>query len=362
MGFNCGIVGLPNVGKSTLFNALTQSQAAEAANFPFTTIEPNVGRVSVPDDRLDVLASIVKPESILPAQMEFVDIAGLVKGASRGEGLGNKFLGNIREVDAIIHVLRCFGDETDGVANPVTDAETVSTELMLADMESLTKRIEPLTKKARGQDKIAIAELALANRVLELLESGQPARNLALNDEDRKIIHMMGLLTSKPVLYVLNVDEDSADKGNDLSATAVAMVEAEGAVSVLISARIEEEVSQLADYAERIEFLEALGLREAGLTRVVRAGYELLGYLTFFTAGPKEVRAWTIPSGAKAEVAAGTIHSDFQRGFIAAETISYGDYISLGGEQPAKDAGKMRAEGRDYTVKDGDVILFRFNV
>lgn len=362
MGFNCGIVGLPNVGKSTLFNALTKSQAAESANFPFTTIEPNVGRVSVPDDRLDMLASIVNPKSVLSTQMEFVDIAGLVKGASRGEGLGNKFLGNIREVDAIVHVLKCFGDETDGVSDPVADAETVTTELMLADMESLTKRIEPLTKKARGQDKMAISELALANRVLELLESGQPARNLAINKEEEKSILTLGLLTSKPVLYVLNVDEESADKGNELSMAAVAMAEAEGAVSVLISARIEDEVAQLTDYAERIEFLETLGLSETGLSRVVRAGYSILGYMTFFTAGPKEVRAWTIPSGARAEVAAGAIHTDFQRGFIAAETISYVDYISLGGEQQAKDAGKMRAEGRDYIVKDGDVILFRFNV
>ena len=366
MGFNCGIVGLPNVGKSTLFNALTQSQAAEAANFPFTTIEPNVGRVSVPDDRLDALAAIAKPEAVLPTQLEFVDIAGLVKGASRGEGLGNKFLGNIREVDAIVHVLRCFGDgdasHGNGAADPVGDAETVTTELMLADMESLAKRIEPLTKKARGQDKAAVAELALAKRALDLLESGQPARKLDLAEEDRKSFRMLGLLTSKPVLYVLNVDEDSAAGGNDLSAAAAAMAEGEGAGSVVISARIEEEVAQLTDAADRAEFLEALGLSETGLAKVVRAGYKLLGLLTFFTAGSKEVRAWTVPTGAAAQEAAGAIHTDFQRGFIAAETISYDDYISLGGEQPAKDAGKMRAEGRDYIVKDGDVILFRFNV
>ena len=365
MGFNCGIVGLPNVGKSTLFNALTESQAAEAANFPFTTIEPNVGRVSVPNDRLDALAAIVKPEAVLPTQLEFVDIAGLVKGASRGEGLGNKFLGNIREVDAIVHVLRCFGGDAgngNGDADPVDDAETVSTELMLADMESLSKRIEPLTKKARGQDKAAVAELALAQRALELLQSGEPARRLDLADGERKAFRMLGLLTSKPVLYVLNVDEDSAALGNDLSAAAAAMAESEGAASVVISARIEEEVAQLSDPAERVEFLETLGLSETGLAKVVRAGYELLGLLTFFTAGPKEVRAWTIPAGWPAEDAAGAIHTDFQRGFIAAETIFYDDYITLGGEQPAKDAGKMRAEGRDYTVKDGDVILFRFNV
>ena len=362
MGFKCGIVGLPNVGKSTLFNALTQSQAAEAANFPFTTIEPNVGRVSVPDERLEVLASIVQPKSVLPTQMEFVDIAGLVKGASRGEGLGNKFLGNIREVDAIVHVLRCFGDETNGAANPVGDAETVSTELMLADMESLTRKIDSLTKRVRGQDKEAATELAVANSVLELLENGQPARKLGINNESKQIFHSMGLITSKPVLYVLNVDEDSANKGNELSAAAVSMAEAEDAVSVLISARIEEEIAQLSDHTERTEFLETLGLNETGLTRLVRAGYKLLGYSTFFTAGPKEVRAWTISTGSVAEVAAGTIHSDFQRGFIAAETISYEDYISLGGEQQAKVSGKMRAEGRDYKVKDGDVILFRFNV
>jgi len=363
MGFNCGIVGLPNVGKSTLFNALTQSQAAEAANFPFTTIEPNVGRVSVPDGRLDALAAIAKPDAVLSTQLEFVDIAGLVKGASRGEGLGNKFLGNIREVDAIVHVLRCFGDDQgNGAADPVGDAETATTELMLADMDSLTKRIEPLTKKARGQDKAAVTELALAERALELLESGQPARKLALADGERKTFRMLGLLTSKPVLYVLNVDEDSAAHGNDVSAIAAAMAISEGAVSVVISARIEEEVAQLTNPAERLEFLETLGLSETGLAKVVRAGYELLGLLTFFTAGPKEVRAWTILSGAAADAAAGAIHTDFQRGFIAAETISYDDYITLGGEQPAKDAGKMRAEGRDYTVKDGDVILFRFNV
>ena len=366
MGFNCGIVGLPNVGKSTLFNALTQSQAAEAANFPFTTIEPNVGRVSVPDNRLDALAAIAKPDAILPTQLEFVDIAGLVKGASRGEGLGNKFLGNIREVDAIVHVLRCFdgGEVThvDGAANPVGDAETVTTELMLADMESLAKRIEPLIKKARGQDKAAVAELALAKRALDLLESGQPARKLDLAADEQKTFHRLSLLTSKPVLYVLNVDEDSAAQGNDLSAKAAAMAEEEGAGSVVISARIEEEVAQLVDPAERVEFLETLDLSETGLAKVVRAGYKLLGLLTFFTAGPKEVRAWTISEGAPAEAAAGAIHTDFQRGFIAAETISYDDYITLGGEQSAKDAGKMRAEGRDYTVKDGDVILFRFNV
>ena len=366
MGFNCGIVGLPNVGKSTLFNALTQSQAAEAANFPFTTIEPNIGRVAVPDPRLDALAEFAKPDSVLTTQLEFVDIAGLVKGASRGEGLGNKFLGNIREVDAICHVLRCFegGDVTHvtGAADPVSDAETVTTELMLADMESLAKRIDPLTKKTRGQDKDAHRELKLVERALALLEDGKPARLMERAPDEEKAFRGLRLLTSKPVLYILNVDEDAAADGNALSAKAISMAEEEGAGWVVISARIEEEIVQLTDASEKAEFLESMGLKETGLARVIRAGHELLHLITFFTAGPKEVRAWTIPKGATAEVAAGTIHTDFQRGFIAAETISYDDYIAFGGEQAARDAGKMRAEGRDYTVRDGDVILFRFNV
>ena len=360
MGFNCGIVGLPNVGKSTLFNALTQSQAAEAANFPFTTIEPNVGRVSVPDARLDALAAIAKPEKVVPTRLEFVDIAGLVKGASHGEGLGNKFLGQIREVDAIAHVLRCF--DTDAPADPVGDAEVVSTELMLADMESLTRRIDPLTKKARGGDKAAVANLALVERALAVLEDGRPARALEVAPEEKKAFRMLGLLTSKPVLYVLNVDEDSAASGNALSEKAAAMAAAEGAGSVVISARIEEEVAQFPDPAERAEFLESLGLAETGLARVIAAGYELLGLITFFSAAPNEVRAWTVVKGSTAETAAGAIHTDFQRGFIAAETVSCDDYVSLGGEQAARDAGKMRAEGRDYVVRDGDVVLFRFNV
>lgn len=360
MGFNCGIVGLPNVGKSTLFNALTQSQAAEAANFPFTTIEPNIGRVSVPDDRLDALAEIAKPEKVLPTGLEFVDIAGVVKGASKGEGLGNKFFGNIREVDAIVHVLRCF--DTDTPADPVGDADVVGTELMLADMESLGRRTENLVKKTRGQDKDAAAELALVERTLKLLEDGQPARKLDVSPDEAKAFRMLGLLTSKPVLYVLNVDEDNAADGNAISQKAAAMAEAEGAGSVVISAKIEEEIAQLTDPAERGEFLESLDLTETGLDRVIRAGYGLLDLITFFTAGPKEVRAWTVVKGATAQVAAGAIHTDFAKGFIAAETIAYDDYIGLGGEQPAKEAGKMRAEGRDYTVKDGDVILFRFNV
>ena len=360
MGFNCGIVGLPNVGKSTLFNALTQSQAAEAANFPFTTIEPNVGRVAVPDARLEALAETAKPEKIVPTGLEFVDIAGLVKGASRGEGLGNKFLGQIREVDAIAHVLRCF--DADATADPLSDAEVVSTELMLADMESLAKRIDPLTKKTRGHDKAAVKKLALVERTLAVLEDGDPARAMKVAPEQEKAFHGLGLLTSKPVLYVLNVDEDHAANGNAESEKAAEMAAAEGAGAVVISARIEEEVAQLSDPAERAEFLESLGLAETGLARVIAAGYELLGLITFFTASPKEVRAWTVKKGSTAESAAGVIHSDFQRGFIAAETVSCDDYVSLGGEQAAREAGKMRAEGRGYVVKDGDVILFRFNV
>jgi len=366
MGFNCGIVGLPNVGKSTLFNALTQSQAAEAANFPFTTIEPNIGRVSVPDARLDAIADIAKPEAVVPTRLEFVDIAGLVKGASKGEGLGNKFLGNIREVDAICHVLRCFGEgdvtHVAGAPDPVSDAETVTTELMLADLESLGRRRENLIKKARGNDKEAKAELALAERTLALLEDGKPARLIDLAAEEVKIFRGLQLLTAKPVLYVLNVDEDHAADGNALSQAAAAMAKAEGSGSVVISAKIEEEVAQLSDAGERAEFLESLGLNETGLARIIRAGYGLLHLITYFTAGPKEVRAWTVPMGATAQEAAGVIHTDFAKGFIAAETISYDDFVSLGGEQAAKDAGKMRAEGRDYTVKDGDVMLFRFNV
>ncbi|MDA1089945.1 MAG: redox-regulated ATPase YchF [Proteobacteria bacterium] len=360
MGFNCGIVGLPNVGKSTLFNALTQSQAAEAANFPFTTIEPNIGRVSVPDARLDALAKIAKPEKVLSTRMEFVDIAGLVKGASKGEGLGNKFLGNIREVDAIVHVLRCF--DADTPADPVSDADVVNTELMLADMESLQKRTNNLIKKSRGQDKAATAELALVEGTLKLLEAGEPACKLEVSLEDAKAFRMLSLLTAKPVLYVLNVGEDDAATGNAASEKAAAMATSEGAGSVIISAKIEEEVAQLSDPAERGEFLESLGLTETGLDRVVRAGYALLNLITFLTVGPKEVRAWTVENGATAQQAAGVIHTDFAKGFIAAETIGYDDFIRLGGEQAAKEAGKMRAEGRDYIVKDGDVLLFRFNV
>lgn len=365
MGFTCGIVGLPNVGKSTLFNALTATAQAETANYPFCTIEPNSGRVNVPDPRLDEIAAVAKSETIVPTQLEFVDIAGLVAGASKGEGLGNQFLGNIRETDAILHVVRCFTDDdishVSGAVDPVGDIETVETELMLADLESLERRREPLVKKARGQDKEAKAQLDLVDRTLELLRDGKPARTLAVGEGERKDFRMLQLLTSKPVLYVCNVEEDAAAEGNAHSATVAEYAATVGAGTVVISAKIEAEVSQL-DEDEKQEFLEAIGLEETGLARLIRAGYELLGLITFFTAGPNESRAWTIPRETRAQDAAGTIHTDFARGFIAAETIFYEDYLSLGGETAAKDAGKMRQEGRDYVVKDGDIILFRFNV
>lgn len=366
MGFNCGIVGLPNVGKSTLFNALTATAAAEAANFPFCTIEPNTGRVAVPDARLDKIAEIGKSAKIVPTQLEFVDIAGLVRGASKGEGLGNQFLANIREVDAIVHVLRCYEDENvthvEGSIDPVRDAETVETELMIADMESLQKRIVPLEKKAKVGDKDAQKDVDLMARVLACLEAGQPARTVALKEGEEKAFRMFQLLSAKAVLYVCNVDEDAAADGNDFSNQVAAMAGEKGAGSVVISAKIEEEVAQLDDEAEKAEFLESLGLTETGLARIIGAGYALLGLLTFFTVGPKEARAWTVRKGAKAPEAAGAIHGDFEKGFIAAETIAYDDYVALGGEQGAKEAGKMRQEGRDYVVKDGDTMLFRFNV
>ena len=367
MGFNCGIVGLPNVGKSTLFNALTATASAQAANFPFCTIEPNVGRVAVPDDRLAKLAGIAESAEVIPTQLEFVDIAGLVRGASKGEGLGNQFLANIREVDAIVHVLRCFEDEdvthVDGSVDPVRDAETVNTELMIADLESLEKRSDPIAKKARAGDKESKAQMDLIGPIIEALKAGKPARTAAPDDPaDLKAFRGLQLLTSKPVLYACNVEEDSAGTGNALSEKVAAMAAEEGASTVVISAAIEAEVSQLDEEAEKAEFLETLGLEETGLSRVIRAGYELLGLLTFFTAGPKESRAWTVHAGAAAPEAAGAIHTDFQRGFIRAETVAYDDYVDLGGESAARDAGKLRQEGKDYIVKDGDVMHFLFNV
>jgi GTP-binding protein YchF len=366
MGFNCGIVGLPNVGKSTLFNALTATAKAEAANFPFCTIEPNTGRVGVPDPRLDIIAAIGKSAKIVSTQLEFVDIAGLVRGASKGEGLGNQFLANIREVDAIIHVLRCFVDENvthvEGNVGPVRDAETVETELMLADMEILEKRVTPLTKKARGNDKDAVTQLAMVERVLTVLQKGQPARTIEVLEDDKKTFDMLQLLSAKPVLYVCNVEENSASEGNTLSEEVVKMAMEQGAVSVVISAKIEEEIAALEDESDKAEFLETLGLKETGLTRVIRAGYELLHLITFFTVGPKEARAWTVLKNAKAPQAAGAIHTDFEKGFIKAETIAYDDFVNCEGEQGAKEAGKMRQEGRGYQTQDGDIMLFRFNV
>ncbi|WP_445680979.1 redox-regulated ATPase YchF [Radicibacter daui] len=368
MGFNCGIVGLPNVGKSTLFNALTSTQAAEAANFPFCTIEPNTGRVGVPDPRLTKVADIAKSAQIIPTQLEFVDIAGLVRGASKGEGLGNQFLANIRETDAIVMVLRCFEDDNithvEGSVDPIRDAEVITTELMIADLESLEKREQALIKRVRGNDIEAKETLALVARVLPLLRDGKPARVLLpeLSPDERERFRQLQLLTSKPQLYVANVDEDNAATGNALSAKVAELAKAEGAVSVIISAAIESEVAQLDDPEEKKEFLAGLGLDEPGLNKVIRAGYELLGLLTFFTVGPKEARAWTVRKGATAPEAAGAIHTDFQRGFIKAETIAYDDYVALGGESGARDGGKLRQEGKEYIVKDGDIFHFRFNV
>ena len=364
MGFKMGIVGLPNVGKSTLFNALTRTAAAQAANFPFCTIEPNVGEVAVPDARLDTLAEIAKSKSIIPTRMTFVDIAGLVKGASKGEGLGNQFLANIREVDAIAHVLRCFedGDVThvEGRVDPVADAETIDTELMLADIESIEKRLQNIVRKVRGGDKEAVQQERLMRKALEVLEDGQPARVVEVDEDDAKAWRMLQLLTTKPVLYVCNVGEAEAAEGNAHSAKVAEMAAAQGNSHVVISAQIEEEISQLeAEEAEM--FLEEMGLKEAGLDRLIRAGYELLHLETYFTVGPKEARAWTIKSGTSAPKAAGVIHGDFEKGFIRAETIAFDDFVSLGGEGPAKEAGKMRAEGKGYIVKDGDVLHFLFN-
>jgi len=366
MGFRCGIVGLPNVGKSTLFNALTETQAAQAANYPFCTIEPNVGQVAVPDERLDRIAAIAKSAKVVPTQLAFVDIAGLVKGASKGEGLGNQFLGNIREVDAIVHVLRCFeDDDIQHVANkvdPIADAEVVETELMLADLESLEKRVPAAAKRATGGDKEAKITASVLGQALELLREGKPARLTEPKDEEEaRLFRQAQLLTAKPVLYVCNVAEDEAATGNALSEAVFARAEAEGAQAVVVSAAIEAELVAM-PAEDRAEYLESLGLEESGLARVIRAGYTLLGLKTFFTAGPKEARAWTFPQGAKAPQAAGEIHSDFEKGFIRAETIAYEDYVALGGEAAARDAGKLRQEGKEYLVQDGDVMLFKFNV
>lgn len=364
MGFRTGIVGLPNVGKSTLFNALTRTAAAQAANFPFCTIEPNVGEVAVPDPRLAKVAEIAGSARVIPARMTFVDIAGLVRGASKGEGLGNQFLANIRECDAIAHVVRCFEDpdvtHVEGRVDPVADAETISTELMLADLESIERRLAGLVRRLKGGDKEAAEQAALLERAKAVLEDGRPARTVGIAEEERRAWNMLQLLTAKPVLYVCNVEEESAATGNAVSDRVAEMAKAEGAGCVVISAKIEEEIAQLDD-AERAEFLAAMGLEEPGLDRLIREGYRLLGLQTYFTVGPKEARAWTIPVGTLAPQAAGVIHGDFERGFIRAETISYDDFVSLGGEAAAREAGKLRSEGKGYRVADGDVMHFLFN-
>ena len=363
MGFKCGIVGLPNVGKSTLFNALTQTAAAQAANYPFSTIEPNVGEIAVPDPRLEKLAVLAKSAEVIPTRISFVDIAGLVRGASKGEGLGNQFLANIREVDAIIHVVRCFEDadvtHVEGKIDPIADIDIIETELMLADLELLEKRVDALEKKAKGNDKEAKETLGLVNRALALLREGKPARLMERKPEEEKLFHTLGLLTSAPVLYACNVEEASAAAGNAFSRKVEARAKEEDAMSVVISAKIESEIAMLPP-DERADYLAAVGLEETGLDRLVRTGYELLHLVTYFTAGPKETRAWTITDGTKAPQAAGVIHTDFEKGFIRAETIGYADYIANNGETGAKEAGKMRLEGKDYVVADGDVMLFRF--
>jgi len=366
MGFRCGIVGLPNVGKSTLFNALTETQAAQAANYPFCTIEPNVGNVGVPDPRLDQLAAIAGSQKIIPTQLGFVDIAGLVRGASKGEGLGNQFLGNIREVDAIVHVLRCFENDdiqhVDNRVDPISDAETVETELMLADLESLEKRVPAAQKKGAAGDKESKIIASVLGQALDLLRAGKPARlTQPRDDEELRVFRQAQLLTAKPVLYVCNVEEEAAAEGNAFSARVFEKARAEGANAVIVSAAIEAELVGM-DAEERLVFLEEMGLSETGLARVIRSGYDLLHLITFFTVGPKEARAWTVHRGAKAPEAAGEIHSDMQRGFIRAETIAFADYVALGGESGAKDAGKLRQEGKEYVVCDGDVLHFKFNV
>ena len=363
MGFKCGIVGLPNVGKSTLFNALTQTAAAQAANYPFCTIEPNVGDVAVPDDRLEKLAAIARSGQIIPTRLTFVDIAGLVRGASKGEGLGNQFLANIRECDAIAHVVRCFEDSdvthVEGKIDPVADIETIETELMLADLDSLEKRVVALEKKARGGDKEARESLDLVNRALVLLREGKPARLVEVKAHEHRAFDMLQLLTAKPVLYVCNVEEASADLGNACSTEVEKRAAMEGAKAVVVSAKIESEIAVLPPEEQR-DYLDATGLSEPGLNRVIRAGYELLDLVTYFTVGPKEARAWTITRGTRAPQAAGVIHTDFEKGFIRAETIAYDDYVALKGEAGAKEAGKFRLEGKDYSVADGDVLHFRF--
>ncbi|KQZ14260.1 MULTISPECIES: redox-regulated ATPase YchF [unclassified Mesorhizobium] len=366
MGFKCGIVGLPNVGKSTLFNALTRTAAAQAANYPFCTIEPNTGEVAVPDPRLEKIAAVAKSKEIIPTRISFVDIAGLVRGASKGEGLGNQFLANIREVDAIVHVLRCFEDDdithVEGRIDPVADAETVETELMLSDLESLERRIVQIRKRAQGKDKEALGVLPIMEKALKLLQDGRPVRVLLqdISDEDLPILHGLNLLTSHPVLYVCNVAEADAATGNEHTNAVESMATPQGARTVIISAAIEAEVAQLPDEEEH-EFLASMGLEEPGLDKLIRAGYELLDLITYFTAGPKETRAWTIERGTKAPGAAGVIHTDFERGFIRAQTIAYNDFVTLGGEVAAKEAGKARDEGKEYVVQDGDVMLFKFN-
>ena len=363
MGFKCGIVGLPNVGKSTLFNALTQTAAAQAANYPFCTIEPNVGDVAVPDPRLDVLAAIASSKEIIPTRLTFVDIAGLVRGASKGEGLGNQFLANIRECDAIAHVVRCFEDgditHVENRIDPLSDIEIIETELMLADLESLEKRASAMEKRAKGADKEAKDALELMTRALVLLREGKPARLAKIDAEQRKAFHLLGLLSSRPVLYVCNVEEASADKGNAFSALVQKHAASEGAVAVVVSAKIESEIAVL-PFADQKDYLDAVGLTEPGLNRVIRAGYDLLHLITYFTVGPKEARAWTVAVGTKGPAAAGVIHTDFEKGYIRAETIAYPDYVSGKGEAGAREAGKFRLEGKEYVVQDGDVMHFRF--